>query len=155
MAGDHYTVTDAIAWPKPVQERLPILIGAKGDRMLGVVAEYGDQWNMWSDPEELAERRSVLDRHCEKLGRDPAEIATSTQALTFVLDSNDKAEELEQSMAVRAAVAGTPERIAERVAAWRDAGADEIIVPDFTLGRGTQRAEALDALIEQVAPDFR
>ena len=155
VGGDHYTVTDAIAWPKPVQERLPILIGAKGDRMLGVVAEYGDQWNMWSDPEELAERRSVLDRHCEKLGRDPAEIATSTQALTFVLDSNDKAEELEQSMAVRAAVAGTPERIAERVAAWRDAGADEIIVPDFTLGRGTQRAEALDALIEQVAPDFR
>jgi alkanesulfonate monooxygenase SsuD/methylene tetrahydromethanopterin reductase-like flavin-dependent oxidoreductase (luciferase family) len=155
VSGEHYTVTDAVAWPKPVQERLPILIGAKGPRMLGVVARYADEWNMWSSPAVLAERRAVLDRQCEAIGRDPAEIATSTQALVFVLEDDTKAEELEAAVGDRPCVAGTPARIAERVAAWRDVGVDELIIPDFTLGTGSQRADALDTIIERVAPDFR
>ena len=32
---------------------------------------------------------------------------------------------------------------------------DEVIVPDFTFGTGQQRADALDTIIEQVAPHFR
>ena len=155
VEGEHYTVRDAIAWPKPVQDHLPILIGAKGDRMLGLVARHADEWNMWSSPAQLAERRAVLDQRCEAVGRDPAEIATSTQALVFVLDDDAKAEELEAAMGERPCVAGTPERIAERVEAWRDAGVDELIVPDFTLGTGSQRADALDTIIERVAPAFR
>jgi probable F420-dependent oxidoreductase len=150
VEGEHYTVKDAVAWPKPVQPRLPILIGGKGDRMLGVVARHADEWNMWSDPDVLAERRAVLDAHCERLGRDPAEIATSTQALTFVLDDDAKGAEIEASMAARPTVAGTPAHFAERVAAWRDVGVDEVIVPDFVLGTGAQRADALDALLEAV-----
>jgi F420-dependent oxidoreductase-like protein len=152
--GEHYTVRDAIAWPKPVQERLPILIGGKGDRMLGVVAEHADQWNMWSSPEALAERRSVLDAHCERIGRDPAGIATSTQALTIVTD-DDKGAEIEASMgAVRPTCAGGPAHFAERVARWRDVGVDEVIVPDFGLGSGSAKHDALDALQEAVT-DFR
>jgi len=156
VEGEHYRVTDAVAWPKPVQSRLPFLIGAKGDRMLGVVAEHADEWNMWSDPDDLAERRSVLDRHCERIGRDPGQIATSTQALTIILDDEAKGRELEASMgATRPTVAGPAARFAERVAAWRDVGVDEVIVPDFALGGGTRRADAMDTIIEQVAPDFR
>ncbi len=155
VAGDHYTVTDAMAWPKPVQDHLPILIGAKGNRMLGLVAKYADEWNMWSSPPQLAEHRAVLDQKCEAIDRDPGDIATSTQALVFVLDDNAKTEELQAAMGDRPCVAGTPERIAESVAAWRDAGVDELIVPDFTLGTGSQRADALDTIIEHVAPAFR
>ncbi len=155
VVGAHYKVREAVAWPKPVQSHLPLLIGAKGDRMLGVVARHADEWNMWSSPPDLAERRSVLDRRCQEVGRDPAEIRTSTQALFFVLDDDSAADDLAERVAPRPCVAGTPERIAEAVAAYRDAGADELIVPDFTLGTGTRRADALDAIIEQVAPAFR
>jgi alkanesulfonate monooxygenase SsuD/methylene tetrahydromethanopterin reductase-like flavin-dependent oxidoreductase (luciferase family) len=156
VAGEHYQVTDAIALPNPVQDKLPILIGAKGDRMLGLVAEHADAWNMWSNPEDLAERRAVLDRHCERIGRDPGQIATSTQAVTIIMDDAEKGRELEAAMgASRPAVAGPAEHFAERVAAWRDAGADEIIVPDFALGGGTRRSDAMDAIIERVAPEFR
>ena len=153
--GSHYRVTDAIAWPKPVQDHLPILVGATGPRMLGIVARQADEWNMWSLPPDLAAKRAELDRACEANGRDPGEIATSTQALFFVLDSNDEADAYIQMVAGRPCVAGTPERIGESVAAWRDAGADEVIVPDFTLGSGTQRSDALDRIIEEVAPAFR
>jgi alkanesulfonate monooxygenase SsuD/methylene tetrahydromethanopterin reductase-like flavin-dependent oxidoreductase (luciferase family) len=155
VEGGHYEVRDAVAEPKPVQERLPILIGGKGDRMLGVVARHADEWNMWSTPEMLAERRAVLDQRCEAVGRDPGEIATSTQALTFVLDDDGKADELEAAMGLRPAMAGTPARLTERIAAWRDLGVDEVIVPDFTLGTGAQRADALDTIIEHVAPELR
>jgi len=153
--GEHYTVREAIAEPKPVQDHLPLLIGAKGDRMLGLVARHADEWNMWSAPDELAERRAVLDRHCADIGRDPSEIRTSTQALFFVLDDDAKADDLAARVAPRPAAAGTPERIADTVAAWREAGADEVIVPDFTLGTGQRRADALDTLMEHVIPSFR
>jgi probable F420-dependent oxidoreductase len=155
VEGEHYQLRNAVAWPKPVQAHLPMLVGGKGDRMLGVVARHADEWNMWSTPEQLAERRAVLDRQCEDVGRDPADIATSTQALVFVLDDDAKAAELEAAMGERPCVAGTPTRIAERVAAWRDVGVDELIVPDFGLGTGSRRADAMDAIIERVAPGFR
>lgn len=155
VEGTHYTVREAIAWPKPVQDHLPILIGGHGDRMLGLVARHGDEWNMWSLPPAIAERRAVLDQKCEGIGRDPGTIATSTQALFFVLDSNDDAETWIKMVEGRPCVAGTADRISETVAAWRDVGVDEVIVPDFTLGTGTQRSDALDTIIEQVAPHFR
>ena len=104
---------------------------------------------------KIAAKRAELDRACEANGRDPCEIATSTQALFFVLDSNDDADAYIQMVAGRPCVAGTPDRIAESVAAWREAGVDEIIVPDFTLGRGAERTDALDRIIEEVAPAFR
>ncbi|MBA2282833.1 MAG: LLM class flavin-dependent oxidoreductase [Actinomycetota bacterium] len=155
VEGEHYTVRDAIAEPKPVQPKLPILVGGKGDRMLGAVARHADEWNMWSSPVQLAERRAVLDQRCEKHGRDPGSIATSTQALTFVLPDNGKADDLAARVAPRPAIAGTPERIAEIVGRYAEVGVDELIVPDFTLGTGSRRADALDAIIERVAPQFR
>ena len=61
---------DAIAEPKPVQAPLPILVGGKGDRMLGVVARHADEWNMWSSPEQIAERGACSTRLREER-RDP------------------------------------------------------------------------------------
>jgi F420-dependent oxidoreductase-like protein len=155
VEGTHYEVRDALAEPKPVQARLPLLVGGKGDRMLGVVARHADEWNMWSDPPTFAERSAVLDARCERIGRDPATIARSTQALFSVTDDPERARTFGSRVAPRPAVAGTPAQIAETVAAWREAGVGEVIVPDFTLGSGARRVDAMDALIEEIAPTFR
>jgi probable F420-dependent oxidoreductase len=152
VAGAHYAVRDAIAEPKPVQSRLPILVGGKGDRMLGLVARHADEWNMWSTPALLAERGAALDARCEAVGRDPGAITRSTQALVFLTADEAKAAERVAAVSPRPAVGGTAARIAEEAGAWRDAGVDELIVPDFTLGTGTRRLEALDALAEAFAP---
>jgi alkanesulfonate monooxygenase SsuD/methylene tetrahydromethanopterin reductase-like flavin-dependent oxidoreductase (luciferase family) len=145
--GHHYDVTDALAEPKPVQARLPILVGGKGDRMLGLVARHADEWNMWSTPGTFAERSAALDARCERIDRDPATIARSTQALVFVVDDADRAAELVERVAPRPAIAGTPEGLAEALAGYAEVGVDEFIVPDFTLGTGTRRADALDAIL--------
>ena len=47
FAGDYFTVTDAWCEPKPVQAKLPLVIGGKGKtRTLKTVARFADQWDM-------------------------------------------------------------------------------------------------------------
>ncbi len=151
FAGTHVQLRAAHCEPKPLQDPLPLLIGGKGDRMLGVVARHADEWNMWGLPEVIAERRAVLDAHCERIGRDPATIATSTQALVLLTDDERAAAEFVERVAPRAAVAGTAADVAALVDEWREAGVDEVILPDWHLGRGAERLERLDALREAIA----
>lgn len=146
LAGTHVQLRAAHCEPKPLQDPLPLLVGGKGDRMLGVVARHADEWNMWGLPEVVAGRRAVLDEHCERLGRDPAGISTSTQALVLVTDDERAATEFVDRAAPRAAVAGTADRVAELVHEWGEVGVDEVILPDWHLGSGAERLERLDAL---------
>ena len=50
---------------------------------------------------------------------------------------------------------GTPAQLTEIVAAYRDAGVDELIIPDFTLGTGQRRDETLDRFMTEVAVALR
>jgi alkanesulfonate monooxygenase SsuD/methylene tetrahydromethanopterin reductase-like flavin-dependent oxidoreductase (luciferase family) len=123
--------------------------------MLGIVARHADQWNLWGLAPHVAERASVLERRCERIGRDPGEIARSAQALVLLTDDADKATRFLAGTGGRAAVAGTTAQVADAVAEWQRIGLDEVIVPDFALGRGSAKLERMDALIQEVAPSFR
>ena len=81
FAGQHYKITEAVAEPKPVQERVPIWIGGSGrKRTLRIAARFADVWNAAGGlPEEIADLSGVLDGHCADVGRDPAEIRRSVQ----------------------------------------------------------------------------
>jgi len=79
FAGKHYTLTDAVAEPKPVQERLPLLIGGGGERKtLRTVAKYADYWHGHGTPEVIAHKLEVLAAHCADVGRDVREIKPLT-----------------------------------------------------------------------------
>lgn len=72
--GRHYQVIDAWCEPKPTPPP-PILIGAKGEQMLKIVARYADWWNISDASLALyTEKLNVLKRHCESIGRDPSTI---------------------------------------------------------------------------------
>lgn len=153
VAGRWFQVADAVCEPKPVQRPLPLLIGAKGDRMLGLVARWADEWNMWGLPDTIAERGAVLDAACEAIGRDPATVARSAQALVLLTDDEAAARGFVEAVAPRAAIGGTPAQVAEVAAGWAAMGLDELIVPDFVLGRDlSAKQDALDALIDALAP---
>ena len=73
--GKYYTFTDAIAEPRPVQQRLPILIGGGGERKtLLTTAKYADMWHGFGPPAQIAHKIEVLREHCRAVGRDPREI---------------------------------------------------------------------------------
>ena len=153
VAGDRYQLTDAPLEPKPLGP-LPLLIGSSGQRVMArIVATYAQEWNTWSTPELWVERRQGYDRALDEAGRDPATLHTSTQAL--VLIGPDGAAQAEELAKVRPAVGGTAEQLVDTVGRWAEAGLDELIVPDFTLGATTQAKDALDLLITEVAPAFR
>ncbi|WP_428342444.1 LLM class F420-dependent oxidoreductase [Mycobacterium sp.] len=76
--GKHYQLAETICEPQPIR-RPPILIGGDGEKKtLRQVAQYADVWNSTAQSaDELEHKIGVLTRHCEIVGRDPAEIRKS------------------------------------------------------------------------------
>ncbi|MDO8055539.1 MAG: LLM class flavin-dependent oxidoreductase [Candidatus Hermodarchaeota archaeon] len=79
--GKHYQVNDVISYPKPLQQPMPILIGAQEGRepMLRLTARYGDAINIaWmSTPETLRRQIQRLTQLCNKYSRDVDDIHLS------------------------------------------------------------------------------
>jgi F420-dependent oxidoreductase-like protein len=156
FAGKFFRITDAPNQPPPVQPRLPLLIGGGGEkRTLRIAATYADEWNAWTTPDVLAHKVGVLHKHCESIGRDPSEIQVSTQALLFLSTDESWLADKRSGDAGRAAIVGSPNEVVEIVGQYRDAGADELIIPDFTLGKPSRSKETCDLFIEEVAAAFR
>ncbi len=151
--GRYYTVNHAPLAPKPVQRRLPILVGGGGEKVtMRIAAQYADEWNTWGTPETLARKIKVLEQHCEAAGRDPKEVRRLAQA-TITISDDPAVVEQARSRPGFPALAGSAAAIGEQIARYAEAGVDEFIVPDFTLGRSVeQRKEALDRFMQEVAP---
>lgn len=155
--GRYYRLEDAPLEPKPVQSPLPLLVGGGGEKVtMRIAAKWADEWNVWGTPETLAAKNRVLDRHCEDLGRDPASITRSCQALLFLSDDETwLAQRREQTAGGMASMIGTPEQLREVVGRYVEAGVDELIVPDWTLGSQSRKLDTLDRFLTEVAADFR
>jgi F420-dependent oxidoreductase-like protein len=154
--GEHYTVLDAPLDPKPIQTKIPLMIGGGGrKRTLRTAAIHADEWNYWGMPEDIAELCAVLDAHCDDVGRDPSEIQRSACALMFIAESEEKLERFRDQDFGRATIVGTPTEVVDIVGDYAEAGLDELIVPDFTFGPLERKKESMDIFIEHVAPAFR
>ena len=94
--GEHYTMTDAVCHPRPVQRPHPTLwVGGAGERRtLRVIARYADGWNCSVDPEEYAHKLEVLKRHCDDAGTDVDAIQKSIYFVLGVHEDGDRAREI-------------------------------------------------------------
>ena len=85
--GTTIRVTEALCYPRPVQERVPIMVGGSGERKtLRLVAQYADACNLFGDAATVRHKLEVLGRHCADVGRDPAEIQVTH--LSSALDAS-------------------------------------------------------------------
>ncbi|MEZ5182970.1 MAG: LLM class flavin-dependent oxidoreductase [Acidimicrobiales bacterium] len=114
VQGRYVALEDAPAEPKAVGP-LPLLIGGSGQRrMAEIVARRADEWNTWSTPELWRTKRVGFDRALDAIGRDPASLHRSTQALVLLgADGRERAEEL---AAVRPAIGARPSSSSRRSA---------------------------------------
>ena len=73
--GTHYRLAETLCSPLPLS-RPEIMVGGSGERKtLRLVAQYADACNLFAtDPPTLTHKLDVLRRHCDDVGRDPAEI---------------------------------------------------------------------------------
>jgi F420-dependent oxidoreductase-like protein len=66
---------EAMCYPRPLQDHVPILIGGGGERRtLRLVAQYADACNLFGDAATVVHKREVLAAHCDAVGRDVEEI---------------------------------------------------------------------------------
>jgi alkanesulfonate monooxygenase SsuD/methylene tetrahydromethanopterin reductase-like flavin-dependent oxidoreductase (luciferase family) len=129
--GRYFQVDDAPADPKPIQERLPILVGAKGPRMLRLTARFAQEWNTWGLPEAAGAVRRRLLEAAEQVGRTEP-LWTTTN---WMLDLDG-----ETAMAGRVAT-GSLTELQDLAGAWAEQGFDEFILPTWNLGTTTQERQ--------------
>jgi alkanesulfonate monooxygenase SsuD/methylene tetrahydromethanopterin reductase-like flavin-dependent oxidoreductase (luciferase family) len=73
--GRFYRLHDGLATPRPVQPRIPLLIGGSGPtKTLPLVARHADLWNAFGSRRTLAASDAILRDACRAIGRDPDEI---------------------------------------------------------------------------------
>jgi probable F420-dependent oxidoreductase len=77
FSGTYHQVSDCVILPGGPRDRIPILVGAKGPRMLRLAAELADAWNTaWfgMPDERLGRRIADFRAACADVGRDPATV---------------------------------------------------------------------------------
>lgn len=123
LEGRYYQARDAINLPRGPRCQEggpPILLGAKGPRMLRLTARYADAWNSdWlAKPEDIQPMVTELDKACAEIGRDPGTLVR-TSSTRFSFDDNG-----DDPMLVH----GTPEEMAATMHAYADLGMRQHLV---------------------------
>ena len=93
LDGKHYQVTDAVNSPPPIS-RVPLMIGGSGEKKtLRMVAQYADESNLAGGSiDEIPRKLDALAAHCERLGRDRAEIKVTKLLMVLVAPTMEAAE---------------------------------------------------------------
>ena len=135
--GTHHSVRGAYSNPKPIRGDIPIMIGGSGERKtLRMVAQYADASNFFGDPERIRHLVGVLEDHCERLERDPAEITKTRLGTVIIASTQEEAEQrferVRQSANMPAErlatwIVGDPDTVAEKCSELLDAGLDALI----------------------------
>ena len=164
FAGDHYRVNDLPNLPPPVQRpRPPIHVGGIGPRLtLPLVARYADVWSIPTyGLEQWEERQRALDEHCAAIGRDPAEIRRSHEAILVLVPDEASLAEARATAERRyggpgwgmeaGGYIGTPDMVADRIAHQIDRGISLFVF--FSHDRADPRT--LELFADRVMPQFR
>jgi alkanesulfonate monooxygenase SsuD/methylene tetrahydromethanopterin reductase-like flavin-dependent oxidoreductase (luciferase family) len=141
--GRTIVVPEAVCYPRPVQDHIPILVGGSGERRtLRLVARHADACNLFGDPPAVARKIDVLHAHCEAEGRDPDAITVTQLSEAGVIDPGGDR---------YADVVGTVDEQIGRFRALADAGVHRVFVALHEDGT-TEQIERFEPVIEAFDP---
>jgi F420-dependent oxidoreductase-like protein len=141
--GKYYQVQGAINQPKGVQKpHIPLLIGGGGEKVtLKLVAQYGDGCNVSGDIDTIQHKFDVIRQHCENVGRDYESIHRTSTLICSIGETDEEAMAKIPAPVrsgfgdrINSGLIGSPDTIRQRLAAFEDAGVQELILsfPDIT-----------------------
>ena len=127
FAGQFWQADDAVILP-PASDRIPLMIGSNGERMLAASLPYVERWNTWyagyeNTVDGFAELNARISAAAERAGRDPAEIERSACVLVEL-----EAEAVRRPRSDEGVTPVTPDGLVAHLAALERAGADEAIL---------------------------
>ncbi len=160
--GKDVELQGAINHPKPIQSpHPPMWLAGGGEQLtLRTVARYADYSNYGGSLDQVQHKNSVLDEHCQKVGRDPRDI-TRSMNINVMLGSDSEIDKLlKESGRSEADIAAVknmifpqePQALIDKLATYqKEARIDYVICyfPDFGKGDSVQR------FAEEVAPHLR
>ncbi|MCM3502690.1 LLM class F420-dependent oxidoreductase [Microbacterium sp. P26] len=158
--GEHYRLDRAPALPKPVQSRVPVIVGGGGPRRTpALAARYATEFNIGFVAEDVvAEKFRVVRQACESIGRDPETLQLSV-ALPTIVGVDDA--EIERRVAAigqtraqfdnGANLIGSPAQIAEKVERLRALGASRVYFQLLDL-RDVEHADLVGAELLPLLP---
>jgi alkanesulfonate monooxygenase SsuD/methylene tetrahydromethanopterin reductase-like flavin-dependent oxidoreductase (luciferase family) len=150
--GKHYQIVDAYCEPKP-DPMPPIVVGGGGNKVMRLAARYADWWNL---PDAnftyYNEHLTILQRHCEDLGRDPKTLRRTWFGRIAVGKTEAQAQAFAgPKWTTFNAFVGTPAQILDQIAPYIAAGVDYFM---FVV-QGLPDPDALRLLTEEVLPHLR
>jgi alkanesulfonate monooxygenase SsuD/methylene tetrahydromethanopterin reductase-like flavin-dependent oxidoreductase (luciferase family) len=149
--GMHVRLRDAGLGVRPVQARVPVWLGGMGEkRTIPLAARFADGWDSPLGPssEVFGRKVAVLERECERIGRDPATIRRSAH-IGLVRDEQQMRElygEYEGPDVDGAVLFGSDDRLLEGVRAFERAGADQVLFAGSVV-EGTEQLERIAGLL--------
>jgi alkanesulfonate monooxygenase SsuD/methylene tetrahydromethanopterin reductase-like flavin-dependent oxidoreductase (luciferase family) len=136
--GRFYRMVDALCEPRPIQDRLPILIGGSGPRKtLRTTALRADAWNTAGTIDEVTDKLAILDGHCTDVGRDRSEIELTVSFPIVIRDDPAEAQRAydaelayneTDNMGGVPVLLGSPATVADGLRPYRDIGFETVIV---------------------------
>jgi len=136
--GRYYRTDHVLNNPRPLRGDIPIMVGGSGERKtLRMVAQYADACNVFGDVERTRHLMGVLERHCETVGRDPAEITKTRMGVAIAAPTHAEAMRkveaakragLPEERLAMMVMAGDPDGLGEQAEALRDAGIEGLTV---------------------------
>jgi len=157
--GTHYQLENATLGTRPIQKRLPILVGGGGEKLtLRITARHADWWHGFGTVDIIKHKLDVLKAHCADVGRDYTEIAPTAGGGILVRDDRNTIDTRMRAVAARnrveapnrPAVAGTPNDIAKQLLAYHKIG-----VKGFLFGMSPPYdRETIDRMMTEVKPRF-
>lgn len=108
---------------------LPVMVGAAAPRMLRLCAELADEWNAgMRTTAALAPMARLLDEACAAVGRDPATIRRSAEAMVEIGAHGEPGDDLEVRGSWDDPLRGTPTEIAAGLRRYAALGMDHVQV---------------------------
>ncbi|ASD20819.1 MULTISPECIES: LLM class F420-dependent oxidoreductase [Cryobacterium] len=158
FAGEHYTLVDSPALPKPTQSRVPVIVGGGGaKRTPAMAARFATEFNLpFPDFADIPAKFAGVRAACEAIGRNPQELVYST-ALIAVAGA-DEAEFARRAAAVgrepaelrEHGIAGTTGEVVDRLGALAADGVECVYLQIMDLAD----LEHLDFLAREVMPQL-
>ncbi|QMU76146.1 LLM class F420-dependent oxidoreductase [Streptacidiphilus sp. PB12-B1b] len=156
--GAYYTLKDSPALPKPVQSRIPVLVGGGGPvRTPALAARFADEFNSaFQSVQDSAEQFGRVRAAVAEAGRKPSELVYSNALVACV--GKDDAEVARRAEAIGRSVedlrengvAGTPDEAAEKIARYAAVGSQRIYLQILDL----DDLDHLALIAERVRPQL-
>ena len=130
--GTYYKATDGVLRPRgPSSSGPPIWVGARGERMLRIIARHADAFiAIWPiTPAQVTEQWGRMVAACQDVGRDPATLELTVGTFVHLPENGQPANDDRE-------ICGTYEEIAAQLQAFASAGVGHLIVdlrPDISV----------------------